>query len=160
MFSTNSSADVTDGDALGRALMTVAEQSFFTMVDPAPVEIPEIDGPMLNACVTFDGAFAGILNCRMPRRLAQELTAAFTGEEEIPADGLVVDDLAGEFANMVCGRWLTDVAPHSLFSLAQPVVAPVSVPSRSPSGMLNGQPIWVELKRFDVRLTSQTMPRG
>jgi hypothetical protein len=72
----------------------------------------------------------------------------------------VVDDLAGDFANMVCGRWLTDVAPQSLFSLAQPVVAPVSVPSRSPSGMLNGQPIWVELKRFDVRLTSQTMPRG
>ena len=158
MFSTNSSADSTDGDALGRALTTVAEESFFTMVDPAPVEVPEINGPMLNACVTFDGAFAGILNCRMPRRLAQELTAAFTGEA-IPADGLVVDDLAGEFANMVCGRWLTNVAPHSLFSLAHPVVAPVGVPSRAPTGMLNGQPIWVELKRFDVRLTSE-MPRG
>jgi hypothetical protein len=89
MFSTNSSADVTDGDALalGRALMTVAEQSFFTMVDPAPVEIPEIDGPMLNACVTFDGAFAGILNCRMPRRLAQELTAASSVRKKSPRMG-------------------------------------------------------------------------
>jgi hypothetical protein len=145
MFSTNLSAALTDREALGRALTTVAEESFFTMVDPAPDEAPAIGEAMLNACVTFDGAFAGLLNCRMPRRLAQELTAAFTGEEMV-ADGPVVDDLAGEFANMICGRWLTDVAPQSLFSLGHPIVAPVSAPSSAPTGMLNGQPIWIELK--------------
>jgi hypothetical protein len=134
----------TDRDALDRALAVVAEESFFAMVEPVFGDVPPVDGPWLDARVTFDGAFSGALTCRMPRGLAQELTAAFTGEE-VPADGAAVDDLAGEFANMVCGRWLTDVAPQSLFRLAHPVVAPASAPSAIPSGLLNGQPFWVDL---------------
>jgi hypothetical protein len=47
---------------------------------------------------------------------------------------------------MVCGRWLTDVAPQSLFRLDHPVVGPVSEPARPPWGLLNGQPVWIELK--------------
>jgi hypothetical protein len=143
MSSTNLPAASTDRDALDRALTMVAEESFFAMVDPVSAEVPQIDGPMLSARVAFHGAFAGSLSCRMSRQLAHELTAAFTGEEA--SDGPNVDDLAGEFANMVCGRWLTDVAPKSLFTLEHPVVVPVGAPSTSPSGMLNGQPIWLEL---------------
>jgi CheY-specific phosphatase CheX len=135
----------TDRQALDRALAFVAEMSFFAMVDPVPDDVPVVDGSIVSACVTFEGSFSGSLTCRMPRALAHELTAAFTGEE-VPSDGAAVDDLAGEFANMVCGRWLTDVAPQSLFRLDHPVVVPVSAPSRTPSGLLNGQPIWVELK--------------
>jgi hypothetical protein len=144
MSSTNLPAALTDRDALDRALTMVAEESFFAMVDPVPDDMPTVDGPMLSARVTFGGAFAGALKCQMPRELAQELTAAFTGEEAA-ADGPGVDDLAGEFANMVCGRLLTDVAPQSLFNLEHPVVVPVSAPSSAPSGLLNGQPIWIEL---------------
>ena len=144
MSSTNLPAASTDRDALDRALTTVAEESFFAMVDPVAADVPPVDGPMLSARVAFQGAFAGALSCRMSRLLAYELTAAFTGEE-VSEDGPGVDDLAGEFANMVCGRWLTDVAPKSLFTLAHPVVVPVSAPSTPPSGMLNGQPIWLEL---------------
>jgi hypothetical protein len=77
--------------------------------------------------------------------LAHELTGAFTGEE-VSSGGGSVNDLAGEFANMVCGRWLSDVAPQSLFRLAQPVVVPVARPRRAPTGVINGQPIWVDLK--------------
>ena len=134
-----------DRKALDRALAIVAEQSFFAMVEPVPSEAPAVEGPIVSACVTFEGSFSGSLAGRMPRSLAHELTAAFIGEE-VPSDGEAVDDLAGEFANMVCGRWLTDVAPQLLFRLDHPVVVPVSVPSRAPSGLLNGQPIWVELK--------------
>ena len=107
----------TDRDALDRALAMVAEESFFAMVDPVPAMCRRSSGPLLNARVTLRRiGFPGALSCRMPRALAQELTAAFTGEEVRPMEP-VVDDLAGEFANMVCGRWLTDVAPQSLFWL-------------------------------------------
>ncbi len=144
MSSMNSPAALTDRDALERALTVVAEESFFAMIDPVPGQVPAVDGPMLSARVAFDGAFAGALTCQMPRLLALELTAAFTGEE-VESDGPGVDDLAGEFANMVCGRWLTDVAPQSLFNLEHPVVVPVSAPASEPSGLLNGQPFWIEL---------------
>jgi hypothetical protein len=140
-------ASSTDRDALDRALAMVAEESFFAMVDPVMSEVPAIEGAMLSARVTFTGSFCGSLICRMPRGLAEELIAAFTGEQP-PFAATAVDDLAGEFANMVCGRWLTDVAPSSLFHLDHPVVAPVTAPelaSYVPTGLLNGQPIWVAL---------------
>lgn len=146
MSSTNSPASLaTDRDALDRALAIVAEESFFAMVDPVPDDVPAVDGSILSASVTFEGSFSGSLTCRMPRALAHELTTAFIGEE-VAASGEAVDDLAGEFANMVCGRWLTDVAPQSLFRLDHPVVVPVAAPAHAPSGLLNGQPIWIELK--------------
>jgi CheY-specific phosphatase CheX len=99
--------------------------------------------------VTFDGGFAGALCCTMPRALAHELAAAFSGAapEEIAVADPAVDDLAGEFANMVCGRWLTDIAPQQLFSLAHPSVEPLVAPREGavPAGLLNGQPVWIEL---------------
>jgi hypothetical protein len=145
----------TDRDALDRALALVAEESFFAMVDPVFDDVPEVEGPMLNALVSFEGSFAGSLSCWMPRGLAQDLAAAFTGEDA-PPDGAAVDDLAGEFANMVCGRWLTDVAPQSLFRLEHPVVTPANTPASAPSGLLNGQPIWIEL----TRRPNQTLDRA
>ena len=146
MFSTNSPAALaTERGALDRALMVVAEESFFAMVDPVPDVMPVDEGSILAACVAFEGTFSGSLTCRMPRALAHELTGAFTGEE-VSSGGESVNDLAGEFANMVCGRWLSDVAPQSLFRLAHPVVVPVARPKRAPTGVINGQPIWVDLK--------------
>jgi CheY-specific phosphatase CheX len=148
MSSTNlPTALPTDPNALDRALAMVAEESFFAMVDPVMSAVPAIEGSMLSARVTFTGSFSGTLTCRMSRSLAEELIAAFTGEEA-PFDATAVNDLAGEFANMVCGRWLTDVAPSSLFHLEHPVVASVSareLASSVPTGLLNGQPIWVAL---------------
>jgi hypothetical protein len=137
-----------DRAALDRALAVVAEESFFTMVDPVS-DAPGVDGPMLAARVAFEGSFSGTLCCRMSRALARELTAAFTGEilDQV-ADGPAVDDLAGEFANMVCGRWLSEVAPQCLFRLGHPSVAAPGSPEgapTAPAGLLNGQPIWIEL---------------
>ena len=144
MSSMNLPAASTDRGALERAFTVVADEIFFSMIEAVPDQVPAVDGPMVSACVAFGGAFAGALKCQMPRLLALELTAAFTGEE-VESDGAIVDDLAGEFTNMVCGRWLTDVAPQSLFNLEHPVVIPVSTPTHAPSGLLNGQPFWIEL---------------
>jgi chemotaxis phosphatase CheX-like protein len=146
MSSTNlPAASVTDSEALNRALAVVVEESFFAMVDPVPRVVPAVEGSIVSACVTFEGSFSGSLTCCLPRALAHELTATFIGEA-VPFDGEAVNDLAGEFANMVCGRWLTDVAPQSLFRLHHSVVASATAPLRAPSGLLNDQPIWMELK--------------
>jgi hypothetical protein len=134
--------------ALDRALTLVAEESFFAMVDPVPEDLAAPDGHLLNVRVTFEGGFAGTLSCTMPRALAHELTAAFSGAsmDEIAVADPAIDDLVGEFANMICGRWLTDVAPQDLFSLTHPAITPVVAPAdRAPHGLLNGQPIWIEL---------------
>jgi hypothetical protein len=138
--------------ALDRALMVVAEESFFAMVDPVPDNLALPDGHLVIARVTFEGGFAGVLSCTMPRALAHELTAAFSGAspDEIAVADPAVDDLAGEFANMVCGRWLSDVAPKQLFSLTHPSVEAAVVPgSGAPCGLLNGQPVWIELTLED-----------
>lgn len=157
MSSANLRADLqADRAALDRALTIVAEESFFAMVDPVPDDLTSVAGPFLSdrpslvrARVTFDGGFAGALCCTMPRTLAHELTAAFSGAapEDIAVADPSVDDLAGEFANMVCGRWLTDIAPQQLFSLAHPSVEALAAPRAGsvPAGLLNGQPVWIEL---------------
>src|SRR6185295_3361163 len=110
MSSANLPADLqADRHALERALTVVAEESFFAMVDPVPDDLALPEGHLLTARVTFDGGFAGVLSCTMPRALAHELTAAFSGAspDDLAVADPAVDDLAGEFANMVCGRWLT-----------------------------------------------------
>jgi hypothetical protein len=148
MSSANLPTDWPDRAALDRALTVVAEESFFAMVDPVPDDVTLPDGHLLKARVTFDGGFAGALSCTMPRALAHELTAAFSGAspDEIAVADSAVDDLAGEFANMVCGRWLTDIAPQQLFTLTHPSVEPAAAPGGgAPRGLLNGQPVWIEL---------------
>jgi hypothetical protein len=127
--------------ALDRALMVVAEESFFAMVDPVPDNLALPDGHLVIARVTFEGGFAGVLSCTMPRALAHELTAAFSGAspDEIAVADPAVDDLAGEF-----------VAPKQLFSLTHPSVEAAVVPgSGAPCGLLNGQPVWIELTLED-----------
>ena len=135
-----------DRDALERALTLVAEESFFTMVDPAS-DVPLPAEACIAACVDFTGAFTGRLCCRMTRALAHDLTSSFTGTkpEDIALDGPEVTDVAGEFTNMVCGRWLTEVAPRALFTIARPKVEPAPWPQAVPMAMLNEQPIWIDV---------------
>jgi len=135
-----------DRDALERALTLVAEESFFTLVDPVS-DAPLTEESCIAACVDFSGPFTGRLCCRMTRTLAHELTSAFTGAkpEDVAADGPEVVDLAGEFANMVCGRWLTEAAPRALFTIARPSVEAAPWPQARPMAMLSDQPIWIDV---------------
>jgi len=139
-----------DRDALERALTLVAEESFFTMVDPAS-DVPLPAEPCIAACVDFTGAFSGRLCCRMTRALAHDLTSSFTGTrpEDVAIDGPEMTDVAGEFTNMVCGRWLTEVAPRALFTIARPTVEPAPWPQAKPMALLNEQPIWIDVALED-----------
>jgi hypothetical protein len=121
-------------DAVG----TVAERSFFAFVDvrddPGAYDsVPE----WLVATVRFDdGPVSGSMACSLPRDLAQLLFDAFSGRD--PASALPprheLDDLVGEFSNMVCGTWLTRCAGHRAFRLSHPEVLRVREPADDAAG--------------------------
>ena len=114
------------------AVGTVAERSFFAFVcegdDP---ELYDSSPEWFVATVKFDdGPVAGSLACTLPSDLALLLYDAFSGRD--PATALPpkheVDDLVGEFSNMVCGTWLTRCATERAFRLSRPAVARVRQP--------------------------------
>ena len=116
-------------DAIRSAIADVAERSFFATADPCDeARLAELASPhdrWLVATVRFDeGPCAGEVSCRLPGSLADRLFDAFSGREpEEPApDPDQLFDLVGEFANMICGAWLTRAASHQSFSLSKPVV--------------------------------------
>ena len=109
------------------AVGTVAERSFFAFVgegeDPGYYDS---DTEWLVATVTFDdGPVEGTIVCSLQRDLALLLYDAFSGRHPAsqlpPQDEL--DDLVGEFSNMVCGTWLTRCASNRAFRLKRPVVS-------------------------------------
>ncbi|TMJ95219.1 MAG: chemotaxis protein CheX [Actinobacteria bacterium] len=146
--------------ALRDALARVAEDNFYALIEPAnggwrarwsahsdwiDATVPFRAGPRAIEAGARDGA----LRCRLPRRLARDLAAAFLGlhEDEVALDADVVGDMAGEFANMVCGSWLTATFPSALFDLERPEVTRELDPP--PDGwyvaLLNGQPMGISL---------------
>jgi hypothetical protein len=146
--------------ALRDALVRVAEENFYALIEPANggwrARWSE-HSDWLDATVPFHagpraveaGARDGVLRCRLPRRLARDLAAAFLGlhEDELALDADVVGDMAGQFANMVCGSWLTAAFPSALFDLERPEVMRELDPP--PHGwyvaLLNGQPMGISL---------------
>jgi hypothetical protein len=120
------------GGAIAVAVSTVAERSFFASVDRCdPPDFDEIGTEWLVATVRFDdGPVCGSLACSLPSDLAQRLFDAFSGRD--PRAPLPprheLDDLAGEFSNMVCGTWLSRCDAQRMFRLSSPVVSRVRRP--------------------------------
>lgn len=138
------------GNALRDALVQVCESSFFAFVEPcepdrfaeivrqlerahrgvgrpAPTVPPPTSSVWLKASVTFIGCFAGAIEVVVPEPLARWLVASLVGlpheepsELELPEHQ--VFDGIGEFANMVCGAWLTDLSGSGAFELGSPAV--------------------------------------
>ena len=123
-------------DAIVTALEAVAERSFFTVVDRCPQRVLTalaVSEPhWLIATVRFeDGVVKGAMACSLPEPLAHELFDGFSGRdpsEPLPSERQLYD-LVGEFANMVCGAWLTRCAADRSFRLGPPLVARVGEPA-------------------------------
>jgi len=130
------------------AIVTVAEQSFFAYAEPVAGDVA-LPGDCYEIAVAFSGAFAGAVRIVMPIALARDLCAAFSGAppdaEIAPED---VADLAGEFANMACGTWLTALGETECFSLAHPLVTTRSGDAAPAVAVMviNDQPISVALE--------------
>jgi hypothetical protein len=120
------------GGMIAVAVGTVAERSFFAFVDVC--EDPEWYDSVpewLVARVEFDdGPISGSLACSLPCDLAQLLFDSFSGRD--PASPLPpkhqLDDLVGEFSNMICGTWLSRCSGQRAYRLSSPVVERVRRP--------------------------------
>ncbi len=121
--------------ALASALVTVAQESYFSFAEPCGAgpfnaalealgtEAPDRPGRWLRAHVDFDGAFAGSVALTLPYPLAVDLATAMAGTApgaDVPESD--VFDSTGEFANMVCGTWLTHACARRRFDLRPPCV--------------------------------------
>jgi hypothetical protein len=152
-------------DALQRALLDVAQESFFSLAEPCEAsrfnEVSTVVGSdaagaparWLHAEVRFSGAFAGRVAVTMPYTLASDLLANFAGltpGDDAP-DALVIDS-TGEFANMVCGAWLTRDCGRRRFDLSPPAVSEIDacVPAVDPAVdqfvLVNDQPVRLGLE--------------
>jgi hypothetical protein len=134
--------------ALGQALVEVAENSFFVFVSECDDDLfneiasSAADGQQQDwivADIAFAGAYAGRLTMRMPTTLARSLLGAFTGlEAGAPVPEASLPDAAGEFANMVCGAWLTRTCQRRRFDLSPPRVERMSAGWRPPAFQPDG----------------------
>jgi hypothetical protein len=138
------------GIALRDAFTDVCENSFFAYVEQCePLRFAEVvdrfdqqtrwpDGgaaagrktqsEWLKSSVGFRGPFAGAIEVIMPEHLARTLVTAILGEA--PEAGLPehqVFDGVGEFTNMVCGAWLTNMCSAQAFELRAPAVTRMAV---------------------------------
>lgn len=143
-------------DAIRAALVEVAESSFFAYVDPCDAErFSELVGRTdrwIQATVLFDGAFGGAVMIVLPDPLAREMFNAFLGAEPgvVALDGPLFD-LVGEFANMVCGAWLTRACQRRRFDLHHPEVSRIRAEQVTPEAQdclllaINDQPCYLRL---------------
>jgi hypothetical protein len=100
----------------------------------AASESGRADRPKLSqwvkASLTFTGsAFSGTIEVLLPVRLARQLVASLLGLSqevelhEVELREHQVFDGIGEFANMICGAWLTDLSGSQAFNLEPPEVS-------------------------------------
>ena len=162
-----------DASALLRdALFDVCEQSFFAFVEPcSPERFAELVAQVepltadrrakrsewLKASVAFSGPFGGAIEVVLPERLARSLVGSLLGEppEAAMPEHQIFDGI-GEFANMVCGAWLTGFSDRQAFGLRPPAVTRMasgwSPLSENGSGEERGHRVCVNDAPVRVRL--------
>lgn len=120
---------------LVQAMVGVCETSFFAFTEPAT---PDVEAKIADedrwfqATVSFTGPLNGKVSLALPEGLGQELFAAFLGfEDSAASNSAELHDVMGEFANMVCGAWLTSLNGDQTFSLGYPAVRLGGVPDYS-----------------------------
>jgi len=116
-------------EVLRGAVTDVAECSFFTPAGPAADDgLPDLGSASdawLVAAVAFkEAGCSGTVTCMLPHDLARALFDAFNGRDPLdpPPSVAELSDLIGEFANMICGAWLTRTVNGPAFLLGAPVV--------------------------------------
>lgn len=130
-------------DPVAAAVCNVAERSFFAFAEPGDLGVTE---PALSAVVHFRGPVAGEMRVTLPVALTLELAQMFSGDPDIEGSRDNLIDMAGEFANMVTGSWLTATDSGSVFNLDAPQVSDAGAepPAAAPLNLLmqiNGQPV-------------------
>ncbi len=119
-------------DPLIDAATRVCETSFFAFVEPSSSELrasAALEPRWYHTSVDYDGPLRGSLAVALPEGLAREVFAAFLGfADSWSANQAEIEDVVGEFANMVCGAWLTSLGGDSCFTLSHPEVSSGGLP--------------------------------
>jgi hypothetical protein len=133
------------GAAIEAVVEAVAERSFFTVVEHCAEAVLTAQAASvprwLTATVRFEeGDLRGTVTCTLPETLGHSLFDSFSGREpsEAPPAERELYDLVGEFANMICGAWLSRCAGDRAFRLGSPLVARAGVPAANVRGR-----VWV-----------------
>jgi hypothetical protein len=161
-------------DALRAALVDVAENSFFGFTVPLdevsftdlvrnpPVfdpDTPPVREPWVVTEVHFAGAFAGVVQLALNEALARQLLQAFLGlGPDDPIEEPQLFDSTGEFANQVCGTWLTRACEDRRFDLQPPRVTrqPIEwMPLDPPTPGAHAGQVLVSMNDFPLRLCVQ-----
>ena len=151
--------------AIRDAVTSVAEQSFFALVDACgdPVEEPRPPFWFFSIVRFDDGRTTGSLLCWLPPDLALTLYDSFSGREPSQPAPLPhqMNDLVGEFTNMVCGDWLCRSSSRRAFQLSPPIVVRAPRPQgEAPQRVwvrINDRPLAVE---WDITSTSDVFQDG
>lgn len=117
------------------ACTRVAEVSFYAFAEPCDatrlVELDAVlheqsggDPAWLRVFVQFSGDCNGHLVLNLPASVGGELVASFVGLMPDEVTEAQIADGLGEFANMVCGAFLTDAGSRLDFALTRPEVRP------------------------------------
>lgn len=145
-----------DADALETfcaAAVQVAEESLFAFAEPcdaaafgdAAAGVPA----WLTADVAFRGPFHGRAEVTLPAPLAAELCASFCGLDAGDLAPEQIRDFTGEFANQMCGLWLTRNHGQERFDLDAPAVTagdgPVADGGHGGFLLVNDHPVRVSL---------------
>ena len=130
-------------DALQTALIEVSENAYFVFVEPADHAqfadaVGLVKDAWLKVSVAFEGSFAGAVEIVMPEPLGMWLVTSLLGMQAHETLGEASQfDGVGEFANMVCGAWLSKAMETSSFLLDVPKVTRMPAgwaPESSPQG--------------------------
>ncbi len=146
------------GPALSAAVADVTSRCFFSLTEACePGRFAELvvgTGRWFSAAVEFDESdCAGSVRCLVPEEVAAQMFDAFSdrGPGDPPPSPSDVSGLMSEFANLVCGAWLTHATSREAFTLrTQPVVlsyacAPVAGESWTPLAV-NDRPVAIAVR--------------
>lgn len=115
------------------ACARVAETSFYALAEACDAtRLAELDATLreqaggeadwLRVSVQFMGDCHGHLAMHVPALVASELVGSFVGQLADEMTEAQIADGLGEFANMVCGAFLTDAGGRLDFALTRPEV--------------------------------------
>jgi len=102
---------------------TVMETMFFS-TPRGPAE-PEAGASVLKARVAFRGRPSGALRVCLSAASARILAAGFLGEDEAMLTDSQPGEVVCEFANMLCGLFLSRLESDESFDLNSPELVPV-----------------------------------
>ena len=120
-------------DQLVDSATRVCETSFFAFVEPASGELfaaAAAEEHWFHSSVDYSGPSSGRVWLSLPEELSRDMLAAFLGfSDPSAANQAEIEDVVGEFANRVCGAWLTALGGESCFALTHPEVTYGGLPA-------------------------------